>query len=112
MIGLTDDKAQRKGFTPQVTTDVLIGVKDIRDAEYTTYFTLILKNVLVYGMRVVSTQSGELFISWPQRKGSDGKYYAHVWGKIEKEVQDTIIEAIRNCVRTKKEEYYFVQAFE
>lgn len=109
MTGFTDDKAQRKRFTPQVTADVLIGVKDIRDTEHTTYFTLILKSILVYGMRVVSTQSGELFISWPQRKGSDGKYYSHVWGKIEKKVQDTIIEAIRNCVSTKKEEYYFVQ---
>lgn len=112
MMGLTDDNAQRKRFIPQVTADVLIGVKDIRDTEYNTYFTLILKNVSVYGMRVASTQSGELFIAWPQRKGSDGKYYAHVWGKIEKEVQDTIIEAIRTCVRTKKEEYYFVQASE
>lgn len=58
------------------------------------YFDLILNGVTVYGVAVRATQSGEAFIAWPTKKGSDGKFYKLAYAPLSQEDQDKIIQAV------------------
>ena len=43
--------------------------------------------VVIYGCKIVNAKNGGKFVSMPQRKGNDDKYYAHVRFKT-RELQD------------------------
>ena len=58
------------------------------------YFDLTLNGVTVYGVAVRATQSGEAFIAWPTKKGSDGKFYKLAYAPLSQEDQDKIIQAV------------------
>lgn len=58
---------------------------------------LTINGVKIYGVRVVETQRDGKdveFLSFPSRKGSDGKYYSHVYVPMSDEDQQKIIDAI------------------
>ena len=46
----------------------------------------------VYGCRIAEGKEGS-FISFPSRKGKDGKYYSHAYFRLTQEEQDEIIQA-------------------
>lgn len=48
--------------------------------------------VTIYGCRIVEGKDGS-FISFPSRKGGDGKYYSHAYLRLTQEEQDEIIQA-------------------
>lgn len=51
-----------------------------------------INGIIIYGCFVVETKKGD-FISLPQRKGSDGKYYSIVWAKLsDQDTKDIIAE--------------------
>lgn len=52
-----------------------------------------INGIIIYGCFVVETEKGD-FISLPQRKGSDGKYYSIVWAKLSKQDTEDIIAEI------------------
>lgn len=52
-----------------------------------------INGITIYGCFVVETEKGD-FISLPQRKGSDGKYYSIVWAKLSKKDTEDIIAEI------------------
>lgn len=52
-----------------------------------------INGITIYGCFVVQTEKGE-FISLPQRKGSDGKYYSIVWAVLSKQDTEDIIKEI------------------
>lgn len=56
-----------------------------------------LNGMTVYGVRVVSGKNGD-FLSFPQRKGQDGKYYAIVYAPLCKEDQDAILKKIEQVL--------------
>lgn len=56
-----------------------------------------LNGLTVYGVRVVSGKNGD-FLSFPQRKGQDGKYYAIVYAPLCKEDQDAILKKIEQVL--------------
>ena len=60
-------------------------------------FDCIVNGISVYGMTVIEGKKGD-FIAFPQRKGSDGKYYKYVWFEISEELQDDIIKQIEKLL--------------
>lgn len=52
-------------------------------------FDMDLNGISIYGCRLVEGKNG-LFVSFPARKGNDGKYYSHVYATLD----DVTVEAI------------------
>lgn len=52
-----------------------------------------INGIRIYGVRVVEGKNGD-FLSFPQTKGKDGKYYSIVWCPLSKKDQADIIAAI------------------
>lgn len=53
----------------------------------------------VYNCRVVDGQKGN-FISFPARKGKDGKYYSHAYLQLTDDEQEEIIEEVSKTLAT------------
>ena len=52
-----------------------------------------LNGIRIYGVKVVEGKNGD-FLSFPQRKGNDGKYYSIVYAKLsDQDTRDIILEA-------------------
>ena len=66
-------------------------VKEWNDDNIT--FTLIVNGVSIYGCRIVEGKNGD-FVSFPSRKGNDGKYYSHAYIKLSASDVDTIEKLI------------------
>lgn len=58
------------------------------------FFTLILNGVKIYDCSIATAKNGHKFISWPQRKGKDGKYYNTAYARIADDLQKKLIEKI------------------
>lgn len=56
-------------------------------------FDLELNGVRIYGCRVVEGKNGD-FISFPQRKGFDGKYYSIAWANLSPDDQASILRTV------------------
>lgn len=54
-----------------------------------------LNGVRIYGVRVVEGKNGD-FLSFPQSKGKDGKYYSIVWCKLNDKDSTDILAAIES----------------
>ena len=52
-----------------------------------------INDIMIYGVRVVESEKGD-FLSFPQRKGSDGKYYYIVYVSLSPDDQKAILAAI------------------
>lgn len=58
------------------------------------YFTLEINGVQINSCRVASGKNGD-FISFPQYKGSNDKWYSYVWAKLSDEDSAEILEMIQ-----------------
>lgn len=56
---------------------------------------LTINEVKIYGVNVVEGKNGD-FLSFPQRKGKDGKYYSIVWVNLSPEDMKDILAEIEN----------------
>ena len=54
-----------------------------------------INGITIYGMRVVEGKNGD-FLSFPQTKGKDGKYYSVCWAKLSDKDQADILKAIED----------------
>ena len=61
------------------------------------FFTLELNGLYIYNCRVATGKNGD-FISWPQMKGKDDKYYNVVWGKLSESDQKDILEEVERQI--------------
>lgn len=62
-------------------------------------FDLKVNGVFIYGMTLVWMEDKkEYFISFPSRKGRDGKYYKHAWFQISEVLQNAIIDRIEEIL--------------
>ena len=53
------------------------------------------RTVTVYGCRIAAgKENGRNFVSFPSRKGTDGKYYSHAYIRLTDEEQQEIIAAV------------------
>ena len=54
-----------------------------------------INGITIYGMRVVEGKNGD-FLSFPQTKSKDGKYYNICWAKLSEKDQADILKAIED----------------
>lgn len=93
------ERQQRKS-NPQERQFVKVESFGIRRAnEYdktgTIFFDLDINGLTVYGCTVAKRKDGNgEFISFPSRKGADGKYYSIVYCALSQEDQDRILDAV------------------
>lgn len=61
-------------------------------------FDMKLNGINIYGCFVVESAEYGDFISFPQRKGKDGKYYSIVWAKLDKEDTTAILQEVERIL--------------
>lgn len=61
------------------------------------FFTLTINGVTIYNCRVATGKNGD-FISLPQYKGNDGKYYNNVYVALSEEDAAKILEEIQRQI--------------
>lgn len=66
-----------------------------RENEY-GLFGLEHNGALIYGCRLVERRDGGVFVSYPSRKGNDGKYYCHA--RFTEDIPDEVVEAIADAI--------------
>ena len=57
-------------------------------------FNMVLNGVTIYNCTVAETKEGKFFISFPSRKGSDGKWYSYVYFRFSDEDMERILDAV------------------
>lgn len=77
---------------------------EVRNARVVTYnskdvvfFTLMLNGIFINNCKVVEGKNGD-FISFPQYKGGDGKYYNNVYVSLSDEDSAKILEEIQKQI--------------
>lgn len=58
-------------------------------------FNMVLNGVTIYNCTVAETKEGKFFISFPSRKGTDGKWYSYVYFRFSEEDQNKILDAVQ-----------------
>lgn len=61
------------------------------------FFTLEVNGVIIYNCRVATGKNGD-FISFPQYKGSDGKYYNNVYVSLAEEDSERILQLVQAAI--------------
>ena len=61
------------------------------------FFTLILNDVYIYNCRVASGKNGD-FISWPQTKGKDDKYFNNCYAHLSDDTTKQILFAVQEAI--------------
>lgn len=106
----------RKGYTMKKPNNVAKSTKETKDATAPAFkvdsfavsrakcwdnggvtFDLEVNGIKVYGCRVAEGKNGD-FISFPSRKGTDGKYYNHVYIPLGEDDQKAILEAVEAAI--------------
>ena len=57
-------------------------------------FNMVLNGVTIYNCTVAETKEGNFFISFPSRKGTDGKWYSYVYFRFSEEDLNAILAAV------------------
>lgn len=57
-------------------------------------FNMILNGVTIYNCTVAESKEGKFFISFPSRKGSDGKWYSYVYFRFTDDDMQKILDAV------------------
>lgn len=57
-------------------------------------FNMILNGVTIYNCTVAETKDGKNFISFPSRKGTDGKWYSYVYFRFSDDDMARILDAV------------------
>lgn len=62
-------------------------------------FDMRVNEVIIYGMTLVwDADRKEYWVSFPARKGKDGKYYKHAWFPIDEALQANIEKRIEELL--------------
>lgn len=74
-------------------------VKNARELEFGTFFTLSLPGLALYNLRVVPAgKKYEAFIAMPEDKGKDGDYYKRFALYLTDEDTETVIAAVHEAL--------------
>lgn len=68
-------------------------VKNVNQYKDTVFFNLVINGVTIYGCRCVEGKNGD-FIAFPSKRGSDGKYYNHVYVALSDEDAKKILAEV------------------
>ena len=61
-------------------------------------FDLELNGVCIYGCHIAESRDGNEFISFPRRKGNDGKYYSVAWASLSEDDTADILDSVRDAL--------------
>lgn len=76
-------------------------IKRAHDFGKSIVFDIVINNnMIIYGMRLVETKEGEIFVSMPQRKDDD-KYYPIIICNLDDKTQKGIITAVKEFFEEK-----------
>ena len=70
-----------------------VSVERVRDTSKGVFFTLVLNGIYIHNCKVVEGKNGD-FISFPQYKGSNGKWYSYVWVSLSEVDSNHIISLV------------------
>ena len=81
----------------QVKAAATLSVSHVKEWDNGVTFTLTVDRVSIYGCRIVSGKNGG-FISFPSRKGSDGKYYSHAYIELTEAELNAVFDLVRSAL--------------
>lgn len=94
-----------KGSTKKTEKEMQYDVKVTRAKEFdggAVTFDMVVNGITVYGCwyREGQDKNGKEYeiISFPSQKGKDGKYYNHVWFKVDDDTKADIIDQLQKLV--------------
>mgnify|MGYP003287791847 CR=1 FL=1 len=90
------DQQERETIEVRSTSVKNVRVVDGKNGDL-VFFTLEINGVIIYNCRVATGKNGD-FISFPQYKGSDGKYYNNVYASLSEEDSNAILEDIQKQI--------------
>lgn len=70
-----------------------VSVERVRDTSKGIFFTLVLNGIYIHSCKVVEGKNGD-FISFPQYKGNDGKWYSYVWVRLSEADSNHILSLV------------------
>lgn len=72
----------------------IIIVKRAKEFDWGISFDMIVNDVTIYGCKLISKKDDdEVFVAFPSKKGTDGKYYNYAYVKLsEEEVKDIVAQ--------------------
>ena len=77
----------------QVKSALEIKVTRAKQFDNACMFDMVVNDVTIYGCSLIEGKKG-CFVSFPSRKGKDGKYYSYAYVKLEDQDVQTIIDQI------------------
>ena len=92
---------QKKAAAAAPITWHVDNVRTWKDGGITFALELVVapeRAVTIYGCRVATGKTGDNFISFPSRKGQDGKYYSHAYIRLTEEEQEAILLAVQGLL--------------
>ena len=93
-MALNKNKKTETKETEQTTYTVEVArAKEIKGSYA---FDMKVNGVMIYGCWLKETKSGENFVSFPSYKGNDGKWYSHVYFKVDADTQADIEKQIES----------------
>lgn len=75
-----------------------LSVSHVKEWDNGVTFTLNVDRVSIYGCRIVTATNGDNFISFPARKGSDGKYYKYAYVDLSDEELNVVFGLVRSAL--------------
>ena len=87
-------KKQQSGFQAAEGVVSEFEVKNARQFDWGTTFTLVLNGVEIHNCKVGERKDGNSFISFPSYKGKDGKWYSYVYFKFAEADTEAILNAL------------------
>lgn len=72
----------------------IVIVKRAKEFDWGISFDMIVNDVTIYGCKLISKKDDdEVFVAFPSKKGTDGKYYYYAYVKLsEEEVKDIVAQ--------------------
>ena len=89
-------KAGQKGLEGAMFNVSRVRVIEGQNGDF-VIFTLNINGVDINSCRIASGKNGD-FVSFPQYKGSDGKYYSHAWAPISDEQNEHICQLVQEAI--------------
>ena len=93
-------KVQEKTAEATTGTTYTYSISNVKEVTDTMVsFRMVINGITIYGMKVIkykSKKTGEegMMVSFPSRKGSDGKYYNELTFPMTKDMSDDIIKKV------------------
>ena len=97
-------KAKSKKEDKTEVKEIVIGSVSVENARViegkngdVVFFTLLLNDIYIYNCRVATGKNGD-FISWPQVKGNNDKYFNTCYARLSEETSKQILFAVQEAI--------------